>query len=124
MSKHQAIIRWTRTGPDFLNGKYSREHAWTFDGGLTVPASPSPSIVRAPWSNAASIDPEEAVGVMTKDELSEDCDHRREPNVVANPDAGFMLTETTQLSWTVPTELPTELTSSLRREFRERRPPS
>ncbi|SRR5258708_29635157 len=60
MSEHKATIRWKRTSPDFLKGKYSREHAWTFDGGLTVPASPSPSVVPAPWSNPASLDPEEA----------------------------------------------------------------
>lgn len=60
MSEHKATIRWTRTGPDFLKGKYSREHTWTFDGGATVPASPSPSVVPAPWSNAAGVDPEEA----------------------------------------------------------------
>ena len=60
MSEHKATIRWSRTGPDFLKGKYSREHSWTFDGGLTVPASPSPSVVPAPWSNATSVDPEEA----------------------------------------------------------------
>jgi len=60
MSEHKAIIRWTRTGPDFLKGNYSREHSWTFDGGLTVPASSSPSVVPAPWSSAAGVDPEEA----------------------------------------------------------------
>jgi organic hydroperoxide reductase OsmC/OhrA len=60
MSEHRAIVRWKRTGSDFLKGHYSREHTWTFDGGLTVPASPSPSIEPAPWSNAANIDPEEA----------------------------------------------------------------
>jgi len=60
MSEHKAIIRWNRTGPDFLKGKYSREHTWNFDGGVTVPASPSPHVVPAPWSNAASVDPEEA----------------------------------------------------------------
>jgi organic hydroperoxide reductase OsmC/OhrA len=60
MSEHKAIIRWKRTGPDFLKGKYTREHSWTFDGGLTIPASSSPSVVPAPWSNAASVDPEEA----------------------------------------------------------------
>jgi organic hydroperoxide reductase OsmC/OhrA len=31
-----------------------------FDGGVTVAASPSPSVVPAPWSNPASVDPEEA----------------------------------------------------------------
>ena len=60
MSHHQAIIYWKLTGPDFLKGKYSRQHTWTFDGGLTVPASPSPSIVPVPFSNPANIDPEEA----------------------------------------------------------------
>ena len=41
-------------------GKYSREHSWSFDGGLTVPASSSPAVVRPPMSNPANIDPEEA----------------------------------------------------------------
>ena len=61
MSDHKASLRWTRSGPDFIRGKYSREHTWTFDGGLTVPASPSPSVVPAPWSNTANVDPEEAL---------------------------------------------------------------
>lgn len=60
MSEHKAIIRWKRTSPDFIKGKYSREHNWTFDGGVTVPASPSPSVVPAPYSNPAHVDPEEA----------------------------------------------------------------
>lgn len=60
MSQHVATLRWSRTGPDFAKGKYSREHTWTFDGGLSVAASPSPSVVPAPWSNAANVDPEEA----------------------------------------------------------------
>src|ERR1051325_6820823 len=60
MSTHKAIISWKRTSPEFLKGKYSREHTWTFDGGVTVPASPAPSSVPAPYSNAANVDPEEA----------------------------------------------------------------
>lgn len=60
MSEHKATIRWQRAGPDFLSGKYSREHTWTFDGGVTVPASASPSVVPTPYSNAAHVDPEEA----------------------------------------------------------------
>src|SRR5450432_2055091 len=60
MSNHTAVISWRRTSPDFLTGKYSREHVWTFDGGLTVPASPSPSNVPVPYSNPACVDPEEA----------------------------------------------------------------
>src|SRR5262249_51833889 len=60
MSEHKATIAWSRTSPDFLKGKYSREHTWTFDGGLTLKASPSPSVVPVPYSNPACIDPEEA----------------------------------------------------------------
>ncbi len=60
MSEHKAIISWKSTGPDFLKGKYSREHTWTFDGGMTLPASPSPSVVPAPYSNPSHVDPEEA----------------------------------------------------------------
>lgn len=60
MSEHKATIRWQRTSPEFLKGRYSREHTWTFDGGLTVPASPSPSVVPSPWSNPSHVDPEEA----------------------------------------------------------------
>ncbi len=60
MSEHKASISWKRTSPDFLKGQYSREHTWTFDGGMTIPASPSPSVVPLPWSNPANVDPEEA----------------------------------------------------------------
>ena len=61
MSKHLAKIEWRKSGPNFLKGQYSREHTWTFDGGVTVAASPSPSVVPAPWSNPANVDPEEAL---------------------------------------------------------------
>ena len=50
----------TKSSPDFLKGKYSREHTWSFDGGAKIAASPSPSVVPAPWSNPACVDPEEA----------------------------------------------------------------
>lgn len=60
MAEHKATIRWKRTGPGFVKGDYSREHTWTFDGGITVAASPSPSVVPAPYSNPANVDPEEA----------------------------------------------------------------
>jgi organic hydroperoxide reductase OsmC/OhrA len=60
VSAHKAIINWKRTSPDFLTGKYSREHTWTFDGGITLLASPSPSVVPVPYSNPAYVDPEEA----------------------------------------------------------------
>jgi organic hydroperoxide reductase OsmC/OhrA len=60
MSTHTATIDWKRTGPDFLKSKYSREHTWTFDGGVVVAASSSPSAVPLPYSNPANVDPEEA----------------------------------------------------------------
>jgi organic hydroperoxide reductase OsmC/OhrA len=60
MSEHKATIRWTSNEPGFLEGKYSRAHTWAFDGGLTVPASSSPAVVRVPFSEPANIDPEEA----------------------------------------------------------------
>src|SRR5207244_7707110 len=60
MSEHKATIRWTFEGGDFLKGRYSREHTWTFDGGLTIAASPSPAAVPKPFSNDANVDPEEA----------------------------------------------------------------
>ena len=62
MSEHKATIKWAREGApdDFAKGKYSRAHTWGFDGGVTVPASPSPSVVPAPWSSPAAVDPEEA----------------------------------------------------------------
>jgi len=60
MSEYKATITWKNTGSDFLRGKYSREHTWTFDGGITVAASASPSVVPPPYSNPAHVDPEEA----------------------------------------------------------------
>jgi organic hydroperoxide reductase OsmC/OhrA len=60
MTEYKATISWKRSGPDFLQGKYSREHTWSFDGGVTVPASASPHNVPLPYSNPANVDPEEA----------------------------------------------------------------
>jgi organic hydroperoxide reductase OsmC/OhrA len=60
MAEHKATILWKASGGEFTQGRFSREHDWTFDGGLTVPASASPAVVPAPLSNPANIDPEEA----------------------------------------------------------------
>ncbi|HVF36798.1 MAG TPA: OsmC family protein, partial [Sphingomicrobium sp.] len=61
MSTYTATIRWSASpGEDYAKGQYSRAHSWSFDGGATVPASASPHIVPAPWSDAAGVDPEEA----------------------------------------------------------------
>jgi len=60
MGEYKATLQWERNGGEVLKGKYSREHTWTFDGGLTVPASSSPLVVPLPYSNPAGVDPEEA----------------------------------------------------------------
>lgn len=60
MSEYKATIKWRRASPDFLKGKYSREHTWSFDGAATISASASPSVVPAPYANPAHVDPEEA----------------------------------------------------------------
>jgi len=60
MSEHVATIHWERGEQAFTDDKYSRAHEWRFDGGLTVPASPSPDIVPLPMSVASNVDPEEA----------------------------------------------------------------
>jgi organic hydroperoxide reductase OsmC/OhrA len=60
MHEYQATISWERGDDDSALHRYSRAHKWTFDGGLTVPASASPNIVRAPYSDSTAVDPEEA----------------------------------------------------------------
>jgi organic hydroperoxide reductase OsmC/OhrA len=60
MSTYRATVDWKSDGGDFLKHRYSREHTIAFDGGLTVPGSASPHIVRAPYSRADALDPEAA----------------------------------------------------------------
>ena len=60
MSEYHAVVEWDRRGAPFLEGRYSREHRWTFDEGVSLPASASPHIVPLPYSSAAAVDPEEA----------------------------------------------------------------
>jgi len=62
VAEHEAMIRWASSGDGeaFLKGRFSRAHTWTFDGGLTVPASAAPSVIPAPFSDPAGVDPEEA----------------------------------------------------------------
>jgi organic hydroperoxide reductase OsmC/OhrA len=60
MSQHKAKIEWKGWTPEFGLGKYSRVHTWSFDGGLTVPASAAPGVVPPPFVDLAGVDPEEA----------------------------------------------------------------
>ena len=60
MSTYTATITWERNGQLFTDNKYSRGHRWRFDGGVEVPASSSPHVVKLPLSVAEAVDPEEA----------------------------------------------------------------
>jgi len=62
MSAHtyDVQIRWSRGDAVFTDNRYSRAHTWHFDGGIEVPASSSPHVVRLPFSSATAVDPEEA----------------------------------------------------------------
>ena len=60
MAQYGATIEWEGQG-DFRANRYSRAHAWRFDGGAVVPASSSPQVVPLPMSDAAGVDPEEAL---------------------------------------------------------------
>jgi organic hydroperoxide reductase OsmC/OhrA len=61
MHTYKAQIKWNRQGATFAGGRYSRSHEWSFDGGVTVTASASPSHVPAPYSVVEAVDPEEAL---------------------------------------------------------------
>jgi organic hydroperoxide reductase OsmC/OhrA len=60
MSTHTAVVAWQRAGEAFIDQRYSRRHGWRFDGGASVLASSSPSVVPVPMSDPAGVDPEEA----------------------------------------------------------------
>ena len=56
MAEHRARIEWKRTSDDFSYAAYTRDHTWTFKGGVTVPASAAPKFL----GSAGRVDPEEA----------------------------------------------------------------
>jgi organic hydroperoxide reductase OsmC/OhrA len=60
MADHLATIEWRSDGA-FREGRYSRAHRWSFDGGTIVPGSSSPHLVPEPMSDPAGVDPEEAL---------------------------------------------------------------
>jgi organic hydroperoxide reductase OsmC/OhrA len=59
MGHYSAEVLWLRGEQDFLDNRYSRRHRLRFDGGVELPGSSSPQIVRLPFSDAAAVDPEE-----------------------------------------------------------------
>ena len=60
MSEYVVTVRWERAGQRFIDNKYRRAHTWSFDGGIEVPGSSSPTVVPLPYSEARAVDPEEA----------------------------------------------------------------
>ena len=60
MAAYTAEVEWTRGEQAFTDGRYSRVHRVRFDGGVEVEGSPSPHVVRAPFSSESGVDPEEA----------------------------------------------------------------
>ena len=59
MSAYTATVTWSRDDAVFTDGKYSRAHTVSFDGGVSIPGSSSPSVVRVPLSREDAADPEE-----------------------------------------------------------------
>jgi len=59
--EYRATVTWAKGEGAFTDQRYSRGHSWSFDGGLTIPASSSPLSVRLPYSVAEAVDPEEAL---------------------------------------------------------------
>ena len=59
--EYTATVVWKRGENEaFSDNKYSRGHQWSFDGGITVSGSSSPSVVPLPLSREDAVDPEEA----------------------------------------------------------------
>jgi organic hydroperoxide reductase OsmC/OhrA len=58
--EYKATIIWRRKpDEDFAKGRYSRAHEISFDGGITLAGSSSPSVVPLPFSREDAVDPEE-----------------------------------------------------------------
>ena len=56
---HTAKVVWERGEAAFVDNRYSRRHVIGFDGGAEMAGSSSPSVVKAPFSDPAAVDPEE-----------------------------------------------------------------
>ena len=60
MAKYQAKVTWQRGSQKFTDMKFSRDHEWAFDEGITLKASASPLVVPPPMTGPGTVDPEEA----------------------------------------------------------------
>jgi len=61
MHTYEARVAWKRNGAKFTDLRYSRGHEWSFDGGVHLTGSSSPSSVPVPYSVVEAVDPEEAL---------------------------------------------------------------
>ena len=60
MSHYTATVTWKRGADEaFTDRKYSRAHTVSFDGGVSIAGSSSPSVVKLPLSREDAADPEE-----------------------------------------------------------------
>jgi organic hydroperoxide reductase OsmC/OhrA len=60
MHIYTAKVTWQRGDQSFVDNRYSRRHMIEFDGGVAIPGSSSPNVVRVPLSDPSAVDPEEA----------------------------------------------------------------
>lgn len=56
---YTARITWERGDDVFTDRRFHRRHTIGFDGGVTIPGSSSPHVVRPPMSDESAVDPEE-----------------------------------------------------------------
>jgi organic hydroperoxide reductase OsmC/OhrA len=59
MAVYTATITWMRGEQPFADNLYSRAHEISFDGGVSIPGSSSPHVVKVPLSRLDAADPEE-----------------------------------------------------------------
>ena len=59
MQEYYASLEWLRGDQDFRSNRFLRRHTVRFDGGFEMPASSSPHVRPAPWSDPSAVDPEE-----------------------------------------------------------------
>lgn len=60
MATYTAELLWERGAQPFIDRRFSRRHAISFDGGASFLASASPHVVPPPLSDPAGVDPEES----------------------------------------------------------------
>ncbi len=60
MSEHRATIEWRLDGREFAYPSYNRSHAWSFEGGIEVPAGAAPGNIPPSAAGPAGVDPEQA----------------------------------------------------------------